>query len=546
MQDQLQSFSLGDYVAALRRRKSVLFGVAIPIIVGAIAIAVTLPDEFRSLARIAINLEGSNAQTLEPIQVSTYADQYLAELRDRVLNSENLQTFVDDSENFPGELSALTPDERMGMLRAGFWFDLQTQPVMSPGGREVDIITGFRTGYQGYVPEFAHKAGRFFAASFMTEDRKRRTEAASSTAAFLEEQIKSTESQVAQYESEMAEFKTRNACCLPELKDLNLTIIQRAERDIETLQPRIRSLEQNRQFLLTQIDEVRNQSGSRDRLAELEDEYLRLVANYGPDHPDVGRARREIEAISELAGLTGGDELMGLRVELAEAQRKYSDIHPDVVSLKRRIAALEAGDATRTTADRLIENPRYLQLRAELNGVDSELAEVQSRLPELRSRITEYEDRLTRTPQIESAFEALDRRLTSAREAYDNLQRRLVTAEQTEALESTEIGARLNLIRAAGVPSAPVGPPRAAITIFGIFVAATIGIGLAIVAEMLDSTIRNSKDVLNSVHIAPIAMIPVIQNSATRMRSRRRLILIGAMSLTVVGIIAVFIVRTAA
>lgn len=546
MQDIEQSYTLSDYVSAIKRRKRVFFGIAIPIALVAFVVAIVLPNEYRSVARIGIDLEGSTAQTLEPIQVSAYADQYLAELRDRVLDGDNLQPFVENPENFPESVDELSFSERMSILRSGFYFALQTQPVMSQGGREVDIITGFRTGFQGYVPEFAHKAGRFFASSFMREDRERRTQAASSTSDFLEEQIRTTEAEVSQYEAEMADFKTLYACCLPELKDLNLTIIQRAERDIETLQPRIRSLEQNRQFLLKQIEELRGQSDSRDRLAELEDEYLRLVANYGPDHPDVARARREIEAITAMAGATGDDELLRLRMELAEAERRYSDIHPDVISLRRRIAALETDGSAgggRSATDRLIENPRYIQLRSELNSVENELGEVRSRLPELRARIRDYEDRLTRTPQVESEFQALNRKLQTARETYDNLQRRLVLAQQTEALESTDIGARLSLIRAARIPSEPVGPPRIAITMLGVLLAATIGIGLTIFVEMIDSTIRNSKDVVNSVQIVPIATIPVIQNSAAQTASRRQIVATASLSLVIVIGIAYFLVR---
>ena len=543
MQELEESYTLADYLAALKRRRMVLLGVSIPIAVVALVVALTLPNVYQSTARIAIDLQGSTAQTLEPIQVSAYADQYLAELRDRVLDNENLRPFAENPENFSESFDELSVEDRIEIIRSGFYFSLQTQPVMSPRGREVDIITGFRTGFQGDVPELAHKAGRFFASSFMQEDRTRRTETASSTSAFLEEQIRSTEAEVSKFEAEMATFKTLNACCLPELKDLNLTIIQRAERDIETLQPRIRSLEQNRQFLMSQIEEVRSQSGSRDRLAELEEEYTRLVANYGNDHPDVARVRREIEAITSLAGASGGDELMQLRLELAEAQRKYSDIHPDVIRLKRRIAALEStGGGARSAADRLIENPRYIQLRAELNSAETELAELRSRMPELRSRILDYEDRLTRTPQIESEYEALNRKLGTARETFDNLQRRLVTAEQTEALESTEIGARLSLIRAAAIPSSPVGPPRVAIMMLGAFLAVTVGTGLAILMELLDSTIRNSKDVVNSVNFVPIATIPVIQNSASKADTRHRLITISTLSLITVSAIAYFLI----
>lgn len=546
MQEPEESYTLEDYVSAMKRRRRVLYYVAFPIAVVAFAIAASLPNEYASVARIAINLEGSSTRTLEPLQVSAYADQYIAELRDRVMTTKNLQPFVEDPENFPVTEKEFPISDRLGLLRSGFFFALTSQPVMSQRGSEVDIISGFRTGYYGPDPEFAFKVSKFLAQSFMQQDRQRRTQQASSTSDFLAEQIRETEQQFTRSEQEMTIFKTTNACCLPELKELNMTIIQRAERDIETLQPRIRSLEQNRQFLQSQIEEVRRQTGSRDRLALLEAEYISLVANYGADHPDVVRVRRQIQAVSVIGSTGfGNDELANLRAQLAESKRRYSDIHPDVIALTRRIESLESGqtNTTNSSSDQLIENPRFIQLRSEMNSVDTELAELRARVPELRDRIDEYEQRLTRTPHIESEYFALDRKIAAARNTIGDLQKRLVTAQQTQALESTAIGARLSQIRAAGLPTTPTGPPRLAILMLGAFLAVTMGIGATILAEMLDSSIRSSKDVFNVMHTVPIATIPLIQNSLSRAASRRQIFLISTITFLVVVSVMFFLVR---
>jgi uncharacterized protein involved in exopolysaccharide biosynthesis len=539
------SYTLDDVIAAVRRRRRVFVYVALPIIAVASGLALTLPDVYRSVARISIDLEGANVQTLEPIQVAAYADQYIAELRDGVLSEDNLLPFVRDSGAFPESEDELLLYARMNILREGFYFALDTQPVTTDYGREVDIITGFRAGFADTDPEFAAKAAKFISESFLREDRINRTERASSTSAFLMEQIAETEAQIVMYEREVADFKVKNACCLPELKELNMAVIQRAERDIEALQPRVRTLEQDRIFLQAQLEEIRKQSISTDRLANLEQEYLSLVANYGPDHPDVARVRREIEALTSIDSVADEDnELTILRMELAEAQRKYSDVHPDVISLKRRIAALENEQSSvrKTGEERLIENPRYLQLRSEINAINTELAELRRRSPELRAKIDDYEQRLARTPQVESDYLALSRKLETTRGNFDNLQQRLVIARQTEALESTEIGARLAEVQAAYIPSSPSAPPRLAIFVLGIFLAGTIGTGSIILAEMLDSTIRSARDIYDASNMVPIATIPVIENSASRSASRRHFVLMTSFSLATVIAIAYVVI----
>ncbi len=541
-------YSGDDYLAAVKRRSRVFLVVALAVVSVAALVAFVLPDEYRSVARISINLQGAYIKTLQPIQVAAYADQYIAELSDRVLSLDNLRLFYQENGTASGTGSNADDQDPLGVLRDSFYFSLETQPVMSEGGREVDIISGFIVGAIASDPEFAFRAASFFSERFLTEDRKSRTERASSTSAFLTEQINQTEIRIVEHEQEIAAFKVKNACCLPELRELNMSAIQRAERDIENLQPRIRTLEQDRVFLQSQLDEIRQRSGTSGQLESLEQEYQRLVASYGPEHPDVMRVRREIDAINRVESVESNETLLEqLRAQLVEAERKYSDIHPDVRSLKQEIATLEQGMANNVPGgqDRLLEDPRYLQLRAATNAIDTELAELRRRGPELRQMISDYEQRLARTPQIESEYQALNRKLDTARENFNSLQQRLVTARQTEALESAEIGARLIEVQSAYLPDSPSGPARIGIIVFGVMFAIGLGIASIFVAEMLDSTVRGSSDVAAITDMIPVASIPVIQNSVSAAAFRKNAYLAASLLLALVaGVAAILLLNS--
>jgi succinoglycan biosynthesis transport protein ExoP len=191
----------------------------------------------------------------------------------------------------------------------------------------------------------------------------------------------------------------------------------------------------------------------------------------------------------------------------------------------------------------LLENPRYLQLRAELNSVDTQLTELQSSQPILRQKIADYERRLARTPQVESEFEAINRKLQSARDNFDDLQRRSIIAEQSQALEATDIGARLAQVVPPVLPKSPSGPPRTAIMILGLFLAGTLGVGSMLFAEMTDSTVRGSKDIAMVLDMVPLATIPVIQNVHSRKSRRRRMYLIRGAVLVVIAAAVLFFFR---
>jgi uncharacterized protein involved in exopolysaccharide biosynthesis len=516
---------------------------ALPILLGAAMLAIFLGDEFTAVATIDIDLQGANVKTLEPIQITTYADQYIGKLEDRVLASKNLVALANESNLFPPELADLSESERIGIVRNSVFVSVTTQPVMGGGGRTVDLISGFAVQVASADPQFAYRVANYVANKFLEADRNSRTERASSTSSFLREQMSNTELEIVKFEQQIADFKVVNACCLPELMSLNLLVIERTERDIDDLQPRIRTLDKDRTFKLSQIEEIRQQTASTNRLADLEEEYLGLVANYGPEHPDVIRVRREITAITGTSGSIDdeGNELVLLRVRLAEAEQRYSQEHPDVIRYKREIAAIEAkqrqtGDSTAAQA-KLLSNSRYLQLRAELNNIETELAEQRRRVPVLRAKIADYESRITRTPQIESEYQALSRKEKVARENFENLQDRLVIASQTEALESTDIGARLIESRPAYLPSSPSGPPRIAIMVIATFFAVSVSVGAMILAELADPTIRSRKDIESIMDMVPLATIPVIDSTADQPAHQRQLYWISGLTLAVAAVV---------
>ena len=171
------------------------------------------------------------------------------------------------------------------------------------------------------------------------------------------------------------------------------------------------------------------------------------------------------------------------------------------------------------------------------------MTELRTSQPALRRKIADYESRLARTPQVESEYQAINRRLQSARDNFDDLQRRMITARQSEALEATDVGARLVQIVPAAVPSSPSGPARAVISVLGVFLAGTLGIGSMLFAEMTDSTVRGSKDIAIVMNMVPLATIPIIHNSLSKSHHTRQMYLLRGSLLFVAVLIVLYYLR---
>lgn len=538
---QLEQYTAKDYLYAFRRRSKIFYFAFSAIFVAAASFAVFLPDAYRSAAEMSINLEGPNIDLLEPVALTAYADQYVKSLQQRVLTNQNLIAWLEESNAYAEERGDSEISEFVNQMREDIRVDMVFTSVIDEAkGNEVDLITGFTVAFSSQDPQVAHTIAKNVSTAFLAEDRATRMRSAATASDFLREQIDQKQAEIVELESKIAKFKEENAGNLPDLMFLNMTVLERTERDLQELQTEINNLQQNQLFRKAQLDELRLNSGAGARLIELEDEYLRAVSIYGANHPDVIRLSRQIAALTSAdLGTDGGDsEIDRLEAELAEARERYTAAHPDIATLERKIAALRAQGQAGTSAGTSTD-PKYLELIAQVNALDSSLAGLRAREAELREKVIQTEARIARGPQVERQYQALERDLQTAQLAFDDLRKRLAQAQQTQSFESGERGARLELVRSASFPNGPTGPPRVVIAILGAIIGLTLAGGATVIAEITDSTIRGRKDIMSVMGTHPIAAIPVVENSLSQGAQRRQLMFLMLNGLLLAAIVSV-------
>ncbi len=499
----------------------VFFGVAV-------LAAILLPDIYRSGTEMRIDLEGPNIDLLEPLALTSYADQYINSLQRRVMTYDEVTTWIKETNVYSELRDELSLPDLYSIVLDNIRIEMVTTEAMDPrSGRPVSLITGFVAAFEAEEPQQAFMIAEKLAATFLAKDREIRTERAAATSSFLLEEIDINRKKIVKLENRIASFKQDNAGSLPELMGLNMSVTDRTERDMESVRSEIRILQQDKIFRESQLEEIRQRSKSDNRLRQLEDEYLLAISRYGPEHPDVIRIRRQVAALTGGAIDSGeSDEIVQLERALAEALQKYSDLHPDVLALQRRLETLRSGNSA--SVSDLDINPRYLQLRAQINAIDTQIAGLRDRARMLQVKYDEIQDRIALMPQVEKRYLALNRDLRTEQLAFEDLRSRLTQAQQTESYESGDLGARLVKIRNASLPIEPVAPPRLAIVILGGILAVTLAVGAAVLAETLDRSVRGRRDIQMLVNIIPIAEIPIIRGSASILQRRRRAVIIAA------------------
>lgn len=544
-----QAPGFAEYLAILKKRRRLLLNIVVPIAALGALLAITLPDVYRSVALIEIDeqqtMQNMLARGPSNDQEQEYADQYVQSLSTRVLSDANLRRLLQQHTLYDtGE----SERELVSRLRRDIDVSIVTARILDPRtGREREVVSAFNIGYDNRDPRRAYEGASWLVNAFLEENRRDRQRVAASAAKFFAAEADRLGKHVAALENRLAEFKAKNQGSLPDLTGVNLNVMARTEEDIQNIEMQMQALRRERVFLMAQLQQASAAAPETATLRQLEEEYRRKSVSYDESHPDMISLRRQIEQLrtgGSVAGMTLQQQLQNQRAILSEARQRYSDDHPDVKRILRNIEALEARIASGETADRTLssDSPMAVQLRTQLNATDSQLAALQARSAELRAKLTELENRLSAAPEVEREFQEVTRDLAGARAKYDELLKRQMDAEVSEAAIAGGTVDKFRVAQEPVVPRTPAKPARLAIFLVSLVLAVALGFAAVVAAQFLDQTVRGVRDIRDILNVTPLAAVPEIQTAGTLSLRRRQAVIFVAR--TAVGLAIVYYVTS--
>jgi len=219
--------------------------------------------------------------------------------------------------------------------------------------------------------------------------------------------------------------------------------------------------------------------------------------------------------------------LKSLNGALAQKRKNYTADHPDVVSLKEKIAALNKELAA--TKNQPVDvhykeqpdNPLYITIQSQIAGVESEAKSLKTQRNEVLAKIAELEKSLYSAPQVERQYLVLKRDYENAVMRYQETKAKQMKADVAKQLEAESKGEKFTLIDPAALPEKPVSPNRPAIIFLGFILALGGGLGFAIVADAISGTVRGARSIQRSLGALPLSVIPYEMNLADRVKSKR-------------------------
>ncbi|MDA8095079.1 MAG: lipopolysaccharide biosynthesis protein [Betaproteobacteria bacterium] len=539
MPEQQKDFAA--YLAVFRRRKPQIFAVSGMLLALTVAIALLWPPTYRSSATILIE-EQQIPPDLVRSTVTSFATQRIQEISQRVMTRANLMAIIRKYNLYARQRRTQTTGEVLHRMRKDIHLHLINANVVDPQSLQpVKATIAFTLSYDGQTPSDAQRVDNELVSLFLSDNLKSRERDASRTTAFLATQARRLGAHISKIEAKLAAFKAAHMGSLPELTQLNYEMRDRTDTELMDVEQRINGLQQQKFYLDSQLAQINpdlpivTKSGERvlgpaDQLKALETEYATEAAIYAPDYPGVVKLRREIVALKKDVGVgesaaNEAKELMRLETDLAKARQKYSDDYPEIIRLKKSIAALRALQQSTQNAPAMPEatpeNPAYLALAAQRDGVETRLKAALALRTQLQSRMTSLETRIEDTPQVEREYEDLSRDHDNSLLEYQKIKNKELSARIAQTLEQNSEGERFSLIDPPEYPQKPHSPNRLAICLLGTVLSIGAGLGYAGVLESIDRSVRGSQ-VLAMVARAPVlSVVPYALNDEDLMRGRR-------------------------
>lgn len=543
-----------DYVALIRRRWRPTFATAAVIALGTIFVAFSLPAVYQSSATILIEDQGIPTDYVQTT-VDSYAEQRLQTIYQRVTAGPRVLEMVDEFGLYPDDRGRIPDEDLIDMFRDNTV--MEPQNVMSVNartGREAVITFGFTVSFLDSDPVKARDVAQSLADRFVAHNAELRAETAARTTAFLDNEAEKLQQELNAIRAEIADFKALHANNLPENQDVNQRMRERLRDDLVRVEEALNEKYEAKALLEAEIVDVPRYRpilgdgdpvlGGVDRLAEAQQELVRLRGRYSDNHPAIQNLEREI------AALTGSPEnranlrevvetdLVRNRQLLAAARETYSDSHPDVIRLQRTVESLEqqlANLVSAGSAGAAPNNPTYLQLRTRIATAQASINDLSRRQADLIARIDELDRQQRAAPEVERQYAALEQRRSLLSEQLTELRNMEGTAALGEALETGQSGERLTIVENARVPSSPVSPNRVSLTFLGIVLAIAAGLGVASLTDAMDTKVRGRQDILKILEAPPMGIIPYVEDTGD---TARRLSMNAAMGILTIAAIA--------
>jgi polysaccharide chain length determinant protein (PEP-CTERM system associated) len=483
-----------DYLSMFRRRWVLIVSLAVVGPLLAYVVSVFLPTRYKSQTLVLVDEPSVSTGIIGDRGDASDLSQKLASMQQQILSRSRLEPIIHKYNLFPKDINRASMDALVIKLQK----DIEVSPIMPLAETHAKDLPGFNITVTLDNPHTAQDVCADITNMFIEQSLQSTFTNAQNTTRFLENQLQEAKTSLDAQDAKLAEFKSKHFQELPEDEQTNLNLLTGLNSQLDAATQALGRAQQDKSF-------------SESMLSQQLSAWQATQSGANPETLD--------------------RQLAALQTQLATLQVRYTDDYPDVIKTKSDIAALQqkmndansgVKDSSVTKSPRSsIEPPQVQQLRASIHTLDLAIAEKSKEQERIQQEIRLYQSRIQSSPGVEQQYKEIMRGYQTALESYNDLQKRRDQSAMATDLVRKQEGEQLRVLDPANLPDKPSFPNRPLFALGGLGGGLGLGMALAFLLEMKDTSFKTERDVEFALQLPVLAMVPSIDPQGDK-RSRQR------------------------
>jgi polysaccharide biosynthesis transport protein len=497
-----------QYLTGIRRRWLLVALVAASLFALLGPFAAGLPYIFQSKATLLVDQLPGVAQP----GASGELDGRLQTIRAEALSRQRITEMAEQFDLYPG----LRGPESLETLMVRFNRDARVDITSTSSSEGNPRAVAFTVSYMGSNAKTAAEVANRLALFYVEKNDAMRSKQVTQTAEFFRDRLVEVRRRLELAEQRVINFTSTNAGTLTRASGTTLA----------------------QYGTLTALHS--QYSNEHVRLMTRKDDLTSQIADLTSPRPTVGLPDASDPTV-RLA--TAQNQLAGMRL------KGWRDNHPEVKAKLNEIAVLKTQIKQSAIADD--DGPaggsgsRLAMLQNQLAQVNADLASLQTKQEALGASQRRFDRMFAEAPVRDAEFDKLNRDLTTTRDEYESLQRRLQEATMNERAETTKSGEEFHVLDPALPSSTAAAPNKKVLLVASALLSIGLALGLAVALEWLDSSFRSVDELRQFTHVPVLATIPTIVTRRDRWRSALKKVSILIIALVALSGVAVVVFQSA-
>jgi polysaccharide chain length determinant protein (PEP-CTERM system associated) len=526
------NINLRTYLYILRRRWVPSVTVFLAVLAAGLAYAMFWPPVYEAVALVVVQPQKVPGGIVRST-VTTKMEERLQIITQQVLSRTRLMEIIERFDLYPQSRHRVAPDALAERMRKDVAIKITRQNY-------------FTVSFTYAEPKATAAVVNALAAFYVDSNLRLREDDALGTANFLARELERMQAQLKEWEGKLTEFKEAHLHELPGSETNNLTILHHLsnkrdatewrifqnQKRIDTLEnviarltADIEHLKMKKAFYLKQgVAVAGGEAGEGDstNVEALQQRIERLTVRYTPDHPDVVRAKRELE----VAEAKRAEE--ELKRQKAGKGEKEEEEPADAKAMELEIGSLKESRvrAAKGVAD----------AKAKIKSLREEQAAIERSIVEVRQRIDNMPAVAERLQQLGRGYDVLET-------AYEKMHSKWLEANTAANLERTQRGEQFEVVDPAEVPTAPARPDVRRAIPMAMALAMALAVGLAFGLSYIDTSFTSVEQAESLGELPVLGVVPPLYTDQEISRRQRNLsfliALYGSLGLFLLGLTAI-------